>query len=90
MIEAPPPIVISPELLAHMREQPDSELTRLARGYIQLALMLSGENELSNLEPCVHQLKPRLSAAQTNEIKRELQTINEKLERMITEPDAGD
>lgn len=86
MIEAPPPIVLSPELLAHMREQPDSELTKFARGYIQLALMLSGENELSNLEPSTPQLKPRLTAAQTDEIKRELQTINEKLERMIEPP----
>ena len=50
--------------------------------------MLSRENELSNLEPSALQLKPRLTAAQSDEIKRELQTINEKLERMMAEASA--
>lgn len=88
-MEAPPPLVLSPELLAHMREHPGSELTSVARAYIQLALLFTGENDLSNLEPGgASGLKPKLSEAETAELSRELQKINEKLEAMIAE--AGD
>jgi hypothetical protein len=85
MMDAPP-IVLSPELIAHMRDHPDGELSRFARGYIELALMLGGETHLSNLEPGEgRQLTPRLSVSEMVELTRDLQTINEKLEAMIAE-----
>lgn len=81
-----PPIVLSPELLAHMREQPDSALTKFAQDYIQLALMLSGESDISNVGPGeARQLKPRLSDAEKIELSRELRKINEQLERMMAQ-----
>lgn len=68
-----------------MREEPDSPLTKFAQGDIQLALMLSGENELSDVGPGeARPLKSRLSEAEKIEISRELQKINEQLERMLT------
>ena len=36
MTDAPPPLILGPELLAHMREHPDSELARFASTYLQL------------------------------------------------------
>jgi hypothetical protein len=80
MTDAPPPLVLGPELLAHMREHPNSELTKLARAYIKLALMFTGENDLSNCGPGEGR-GLRLSPSEMAELTRELESINEKLER---------
>ena len=56
------------------------------RAYIQLALMFTGETDLFNLEPGGGRgLKPRLSPSEMTEFTRELQSINERLERMLAE-----
>jgi hypothetical protein len=86
MKDAPPPLVPGPELLAYMRDHLDSELTKFARAYIQLALMFTGEGHLSNLEPgAAHQLQPKVSEAAAAEFTRSLRKINEVLEAMIAE-----